>query len=120
MPLPFALPLAPDDIAAIDRATLAAVAPRLIEAEGQTVAVGVLGPGTRWSGIHGMRTAQRWRGKGLATRILATLAGATLERGIERLFPQVEADNPAAERLYPLAGFTTEWTYRYWSCDRQA
>ena len=31
MPLPFALPLAPDDIAAIERATLAAVAPRLIE-----------------------------------------------------------------------------------------
>lgn len=91
-----------------------------IEAEGQTVAVGVLGPGTGWAGIHGMRTAQRWRGKGLATRILATLAGAALERGFERLFLQVEVDNPAAERLYPLAGFTTAWTYRYWSCDRQA
>ena len=65
-----------------------------IEAEGQTVAVGVLGPDTGWAGIHGMRTAQRWRGKGLATRILATLAGAALEHGFERLFLQVEVDKP--------------------------
>ena len=86
-----------------------------VEESGQTVAVGVLGPGAGWAGIHGMRTSLAQRGKGYAARILATLAGAALERGIERVFLQVEAGNDPALRLYRRAGFATAWCYQYWS-----
>ena len=61
-----------------------------------------------------MRTVQAARGRGLAGRVLAGLAGAALERGYERVFLQVEAGNEPALALYRRAGFAPAWTYRYW------
>ncbi len=67
-----------------------------------------------WASVHGMRTAQAWRGRGLAARVLATLAAAAGSRGYPRMFLQVQADNSPARSLYRRAGFTIAWTYDYW------
>ena len=47
-------------------------------------------------------------------RVLAALARAALERGIERIVLQVEEANTAALALYAGAGFRSAWRYRYW------
>jgi GNAT superfamily N-acetyltransferase len=76
-------------------------------------AVGVMSFGASWAGVHGMRTAPAHRGKGLASRILATLGAAAQARGVERVFLQVEEANPA-RRIYRAAGFVQAWRYHYW------
>ena len=62
-----------------------------------------------------MRTDRARRGQGLAGRVLAGLAGATQERGVDRVFLQVEEGNFGARSLYRGAGFTKAWRYFYWS-----
>lgn len=76
-------------------------------------AVGVMSFGAVWAGVHGMRTAPAHRGKGLASRILATLGAAAQARNVNRVFLQVEESNPA-RRIYRAAGFTPLWRYHYW------
>jgi GNAT superfamily N-acetyltransferase len=76
-------------------------------------AVGVMTFGYGWAGIHGMRTAPVYRGKGFASAILATLGRAAQARGVERVFLQVEEANPA-RAIYRRAGFTPAWRYHYW------
>lgn len=76
---------------------------------------GAVSFGSGWAGIHGMRTARARRGEGIGARILAALAHVAAERGIARLFLQVEAGNVPALALYRRAGFDTAWTYEYWS-----
>ncbi len=80
----------------------------------ETVAAGMGGFSHGWASVHGMRTAQHCRGRGLAGRLLATLADAAQSRRIERMFLQVEASNASALALYRRAGFATAWTYSYW------
>lgn len=82
--------------------------------EGRTVAAGMAAFAHGWASVHGMRTAQDRRGHGLAGRVLASLAAAALDRGLEGMFLQVEAGNEAAHALYRRAGFRTAWTYSYW------
>lgn len=84
-----------------------------IREDGRTVAVGVVSFGYGWAGIHGMRTAARCQGRGLASQVLAGLGRAIEARGIERVYLQVEEKNPA-RKLYRKAGFKAAWTYRYW------
>ena len=79
-----------------------------------TVAAGMGGFSHGWASVHGMRTAQHCRGRGLAARVLATLAQAALARGLDRVMLQVETVNTSALALYRRAGFTTAWTYSYW------
>ena len=86
-----------------------------IREDGQTIAAGMGAYSHGWGSIHGMRTAQRCRGRGLAGRVLAALAGGAAARDIERIFLQVEVGNDAAVSLYRRAGFSTAWTYRYWT-----
>lgn len=81
---------------------------------GDAVAGGVGAFDFGWASVHGMRTQLARRGQGLAARVLATLAGVALERGMQRMFLQVEAENAAALALYRRAGFVTAWEYRYW------
>jgi len=64
--------------------------------------------------VHGMRTDAAQRGHGLAGRVLAGLARVALERGFDKVFLQVEAQNDPALALYRRAGFETRWQYRYW------
>ena len=81
---------------------------------GLTLAAGALSLGHGWAGVHGMRTEQSARGRGLAGRVLAGLAEAALARGFEKVFLQVEAANSPALALYARAGFETAWGYGYW------
>lgn len=85
-----------------------------VRQEGRTVAVGAAVVSQGWCGIHGMRTLPAWRGRGLASAILAALAHAARDRGLERSFLQVEAGNATARSLYSRCGFTTAWSYSYW------
>lgn len=80
-----------------------------------TLAVGVAAFGHGWGSVHGMRTDKARRGEGLAARVLTGLARAANERGIARVFLQVEEANAPARALYARAGFTTAWRYLYWS-----
>lgn len=85
-----------------------------IREEGLTIAAGMGAFSHGWGSVHGMRTAQQQRGRGLAGRIIATLAEAAHARGCERMFLQVEAHNIAALSLYRRARFETVWAYDYW------
>ena len=98
---------------AILRRARAAVFARAV-VEGQTVAVGTACFSHGWCGIHGMRTAPAWRGRGLAQAILGALESQARSRGISRLFLQVEAQNSGAQALYRGRGFTSAWSYTYW------
>ena len=69
--------------------------------------------GTASAGVHGMRTAPAYRGKGHASAILAALGRAARDRGVTRVFLQVEEANPA-RRIYRAAGFSPAWRYHYW------
>ena len=81
---------------------------------GRTLACGTVALGHGWASVHGMRTDAAHRGQGLAGRVLAGIAKAALAEGVERVFLQVEENNPAAQALYRRAGFETAWRYRYW------
>ena len=81
---------------------------------GRVVAVGSAGLAHGWCGVHGMRTLPAWRGRGLASSILARLGAQARARGLERAFLQVEQANTGAQRLYARAGFTPAWVYEYW------
>jgi len=81
---------------------------------GRTVAVGALSLAPGWASVHGMRTEQASRRRGLAARLLHAMAEAGLEAGLSRVFLQVEEGNAGALDLYRRAGFVTAWRYRYW------
>jgi N-acetylglutamate synthase len=81
---------------------------------GQSIAAGAGAFSHGWASVHGMRTAAAHRGQGLAGRVLAGLAAAAQQRGLNDVFLQVEEGNTAARALYMRAGFSTVWKYVYW------
>ena len=81
---------------------------------GHTIAAGAGAFSHGWASVHGMRTAQAHRGKGLAPRVLAGIADAALRHGVRQVFLQVEEGNTSALALYQRAGFQTAWKYVYW------
>ena len=85
---------------------------------GQTAAAGAGAFSHGWASVHGMRTAPASRGKGFASQVLAALAQAALDKGLERMFLQVEEQNIAAQSLYRRAGFETKWRYAYWRAGK--
>lgn len=86
-----------------------------VRENGKTVAAGAGAFSHGWSSVHGMRTDQAFRGRGLAGRVLAGIAAAAAQRGIERVFLQVEDINTSGLALYRRAGFKTVWSYDCWS-----
>lgn len=86
-----------------------------VRENGKTVAAGAGAFSHGWSSVHGMRTDQAFRGQGLAGRVLAGIADVAIQRGVERVFLQVEDINAPALALYRRAGFETVWSYDYWS-----
>ncbi|MFC5496453.1 GNAT family N-acetyltransferase [Caenimonas terrae] len=86
----------------------------LVREDGRPAAAGAAAFSHGWASVHGMRTAQDRRGRGLAGRVLATLAGAATDRGYRKVFLQVAAENAAARSLYRRAGFAPAWRYSYW------
>lgn len=85
---------------------------------GETLACGMACFAESWLSVHGMRTAAAHRGQGLATRVLAAMAQEAQQRGIDRVFLQVDASNSPALSLYRRLGFTVAWTYGYWQQAR--
>ncbi len=85
-----------------------------VRESGRTVASGAAAFGHGWLSVHGMRTAEPYRGQGLARRVLATMAHEARRRGLGRLFLQVDAGNAPALALYRRAGMVTAWPYGYW------
>ncbi len=81
---------------------------------GHTIAAGAGAFSFGWASVHGMRTAQAHRGKGMAARVLAGIAEAALRQGVSNVFLQVEEGNASALSLYQRAGFKTAWKYVYW------
>lgn len=81
---------------------------------GETLACGAAGFAHGWLGLHGMRTAARVRGRGLAGRLIRAMALEAQRRGIPRAFLQVDGANVPALALYRRAGMSTAWTYAYW------
>ena len=67
---------------------------------GETVAGGAGSFSHGWASVHGMRTAVAHRGQGLAKQVLAGLAQTALDRGYDKVFLRVEAENNSANALY--------------------
>jgi RimJ/RimL family protein N-acetyltransferase len=89
-----------------------------IHVEDRLRAVGVCRLGHGWCGIHGTRTEEAWRGRGLAAAILDAFARHAQAHGVHRAFLQVEQANRDARSLYRRAGFDTAWDYSYWRRTR--
>jgi GNAT superfamily N-acetyltransferase len=85
-----------------------------VRLEGDVVAVGSACFNQGWCGVHGMRTSAAARGRGCAGAILAAFATLARERGVDRMFLQVEEANAAARSIYERAGFSTMWCSDYW------
>jgi GNAT superfamily N-acetyltransferase len=81
---------------------------------GETLACGAACFAQGWLSMHGLRTAVRQRGRGLAGRMIRAMALEAQRRGIARAFLQVDASNEPALALYRRAGMTTAWSYAYW------
>jgi len=86
-----------------------------VREDGVAIGAGAASFGHGWASIHGMRTAKHLRGERIAARVVAALAEIARQRGMQRIFLQVEADNEAAKALYRRAGFATLWPYSYWT-----
>jgi len=85
-----------------------------VREDGRTIAAGMASFSHGWASVHGMRTAQDCRGRGLARSVVAALADAASAKGYEQMFLQVEAHNAGALALYRRCGFKLAWTYSYW------
>lgn len=81
---------------------------------GETLACGAACYSQGWLSMHGLRTAARQRGRGLAGRMIRAMALEARRRGIDRAFLQVDAANAPALALYARAGMRTAWAYAYW------
>ncbi|MGP4096879.1 GNAT family N-acetyltransferase [Nonomuraea sp. KM90] len=96
------------DMAVIERIRPEAV---LLAKDTSGVALAVTEDG--WTGVFCMATHPDHRRKGVARALLAALARWSEERGADRLYLQVEADNGAARALYEGLGFTASHGYHY-------
>jgi ribosomal protein S18 acetylase RimI-like enzyme len=82
-------------------------------ADGQDVACGQVTIDDSLAAIYDMVTADAWRGRGLATAIVATLLASARAAGASHAFLQVNADNAPARAVYRRFGFDTVYTYHY-------
>jgi GNAT superfamily N-acetyltransferase len=85
-----------------------------VRLDGVVAAVGCACFSDGWAGVHGMRTAPAFRGRGLAGSILAAFGREAQGRGVERVMLQVEEKNAPARSLYGRAGLRSAWRYAYW------
>lgn len=85
-----------------------------LDTGGSPAAIGACAAEGDWAGVFAMRTDPRFRRRGLARRILASLMGFAAGAGATRAWLQVEAENAGAIALYEAAGFAEAYRYRYW------
>jgi ribosomal protein S18 acetylase RimI-like enzyme len=77
------------------------------------VAVGRTVADTGWTGVFGMATLPRARGRGAARTVLAALAGWAHAHEADSMYLQVERDNAPARRLYERTGFRQMSGFHY-------
>lgn len=88
----------------------------MVDGEAAAIGLGVLDGG--WVGIFAMRTHPRFRRRGLARSVVATLRRWATSEGCLESYLQVETDNAAAIALYRGLGFTRAYGYSYWSPEK--
>ncbi|KAB1987779.1 GNAT family N-acetyltransferase [Streptomyces triticiradicis] len=68
----------------------------------------------RWAGFAAVEVDPDRRRQGLATAVMAALAGRALEEGASAAWLQVEADNAGARELYARMGFAPHHAYHHY------
>ncbi|MEV8034762.1 GNAT family N-acetyltransferase [Streptomyces sp. NPDC086182] len=68
----------------------------------------------RWAGFAAVEVDPAQRRRGLATAVMAALAGRALEEGASAAWLQVEADNTGARELYARMGFGPHHAYHHY------
>jgi ribosomal protein S18 acetylase RimI-like enzyme len=84
------------------------------EASGDPLAIARLSVGGGWAGITAVEVAESQRRRGLGTLITRAVCAAAADRGVTRVFLQVETANTAAQALYERCGFRYSHWYQYW------
>jgi len=84
-----------------------------LQAQGRTVSVGLGVLDDGWTGAFCMHTLEERRRSGHGRAVLGALAQWSENNGAQRLYLQVERDNPDARRFYERSGFVTRYGYRY-------
>ena len=92
----------------------------LAERAGEPIAMGLGVADGRWAGVFMMLTVPEARRSGAGSGVLGALARWARGRGAERLYLQVERDNPPALQLYARAGFAEAYGYHYRTAPGQA
>jgi N-acetylglutamate synthase len=80
---------------------------------GETAAVGRVSVAAGWAGITAVDVGPRYRRRGLGTELTRALAAEGARQGADRVFLQVEENNPAARALYARCGFAAVHRYHY-------
>ena len=80
---------------------------------GRTIACGQVALDRDLAGIYDMVTDPDFRGRGIATRIVAELLSWARRNGASHAFLQVDADNAPALAVYRKFGFATAYAYHY-------
>ena len=65
------------------------------------------------AGVYDMVTDSAFRGRGIATAIVAELLSWAWQHGAMTAYLQVDAENKAALAVYRRFGFDTAYTYHY-------
>ncbi|MEU6743379.1 GNAT family N-acetyltransferase [Streptosporangium sandarakinum] len=81
--------------------------------EGRAAAMGMVVADSGWAGVFCMATRPDLRRRGLAAAVLGAGARWAAGQGADRLYLQVEKDNPAARALYERVGFTYSHGYHF-------
>ncbi|SBT93257.1 Acetyltransferase (GNAT) family protein [Streptomyces sp. DI166] len=68
----------------------------------------------RWAGFAAVEVDPALRRRGLASAVMAALAGRALEEGASAAWLQVEADNTGARALYAGMGFAAHHAYHHY------
>ncbi|WP_416972112.1 GNAT family N-acetyltransferase, partial [Streptomyces sp. 4F14] len=84
------------------------------DAVNRPVAIGRCVVDGRWAGFSAVEVDPGARRRGLATDVMAVLAGRALAEGASAAWLQVEADNAGALALYEGLGFTVHHSYHHY------
>lgn len=77
-------------------------------------AIGRLVVDGRWAGFAAVEVDPAHRRQGLATAVMAALAGRALEEGASAAWLQVESANTGARALYDRMGFAVHHSYHHY------
>jgi N-acetylglutamate synthase len=80
---------------------------------GEVLAIARLSAAGGWAGLTAVEVHPGYRRQGLGAAITAAACEQARQRGISRVFLQVEVDNEAAKALYRRLGFRYSHRYHY-------